>query len=115
MHQKTFMIRQRIGENIREGRRRLKLTQNQFAETVELSVQFLSALENGMQFASMDTYCRIAEALAIPLCVLFAAEKLQHSYLDEQIRLLISGWEKSEKKALLNIIREIKTIIQTKY
>ena len=115
MHQETFFIRQIIGENIREGRRRLKLTQNQFAETVELSVQFLSALENGMQFASMDTYCRIAEALVIPFCALFSAEQLQNSSLDEQIQLLLSDWEQGEKKALLNIIWEIKTIIQPKY
>ena len=115
MQKETFQIRQAIGKNIREGRQQLGLTQEQFAEIVELSVQSLSALENGAQFARMGTYYKIAEALTLPLGSLFAMQLFQDCALDEQLRLLLYDFETDEKKALLDIIRTIKALLLTKH
>jgi len=112
MQEKTFQIRRVIGENIREGRRRLEVTQEQFAQEVELSVQFVSALENGMQFARMDTYCKIAEIIKIPLHALFISQQSQDDMLDKQHQIIFSDCETDEKKALLNIIVEIKAFLR---
>jgi DNA-binding XRE family transcriptional regulator len=101
-----------IGGNIREGRRRLGLTQVQFAESVALSCQSLSALETGTQFSRMETYCRIAESLALPLHMLFLIPKLQDYDLDEQYRLLLCECDADEKRAILNIVREITKLIR---
>ena len=111
MKQNTFSVRQVIGEKIREGRRHLGLTQEQFAEVVGLSFQFLSILENGMQFARMDTYCRIAEALSLPLYVLFQEKHSGDDALDAQLRFILSNCDSDEKRALLNIVIEIKTLL----
>lgn len=114
MQKETFRLRQVIGENIREGRRRLGFTQEQFAEIIELSVQSLSGLENGIKFARMDTYCRIAEMLVLPIHALFQAHQSQDEVLVEQLRLLLYDFEKEEQKALLNIMREIESLIRKK-
>lgn len=111
MRKETFQIRQVIGKNIREGRQWLGLTQERFAEIVGLSVQSLSALENGAQFARMDTYCKIAEALKLPLSSLFAIQQIQEDSLEDQFRLLFYDFETDEKKALLDVMRAIKTLL----
>jgi transcriptional regulator with XRE-family HTH domain len=111
MQQQTHEIRRTIGENIREERRQMKMTQAQLAEKVGLSIQFLSNLENGLQFARMETYCKIAEFLAFPLNALFLSAQLQLGELDEQIRLHLRSCTEAEKRVLLNIMREVKTLI----
>ena len=112
MEQKRHLIQQKIGENIREGRKKFKMTQGEFAETAGISIQFLSALENGLQFARMDTYCRIVDALSLPLHALFTVEQSQGCALDEQILLFLYDCEKDEKKTFLNIMREIKGLLR---
>jgi len=112
MQQETFRIRQIIGDNIREGRRRLEVTQEQFAEIVELSVQTVSALENGMQFARMDTYCKIAETLEMPIHLLFSEQLLQDNILNGQYHLLFDDCKSDEKKALIKIMAEIKALLR---
>lgn len=113
MKQNTFFIRQTIGKNIREGRKRLGLTQEQLSEAVELSAQSLSALENGAQFARMETYCRIAGALGITLYALLMPQPLDGG-LDEQLKYLFLDCEADEKQALLNIMAVIKRYLRIK-
>ena len=60
------------------------MTQKQFAQKVEPSVQFVGALENGMKFAHMDTYCKITDILKMPLPFLFISQQSQKNILDEQ-------------------------------
>ena len=115
MKQKKLLIQQKIGENIREGRKQLKLTQGEFAEIVGISVQSLSALENGIQFARMDTYCKIAEALILPLHALFFTQQSQNCNLNEQIMLFLYDCEKEEKMMFFNIMKEIKRLLRKPY
>jgi len=108
MKPKTFLIRQVIGENIRTGRRKLNLTQEQFAESSQLSVQFLSAIENGTQFARMDTYFRISEALKLPFHTLFYKRQFGEDALIGQYHILLWDCDANEKNGLLQIMNEIK-------
>ena len=90
MQNKTELTRQHIGINVREGRKRLGLTQEQFAEILGISVQSISAMENGVQFSYMDTYCKVSEALAIPLCSIFMPQQTPDDDLDMQIQLFLT-------------------------
>ena len=112
MLQKTSQVRQLIGENIRVYRQRLGLTQAQLAEKTEFSIQSLSKLENGLQFSRMDTYCRVAKALLVPLHSLFNAPELQNDNLTNKSNALFFDCEEDEKRALLNIMKEVKTLIR---
>ena len=112
MQQKTSQVRQLIGDNIRVYRQQLELTQAQLAEKTELSIQSLSKLENGLQFSRMDTYCRVAEALLVPLHSLFIAPELQIDNLVNKYSALFFDCDEGEKRALLNILIEIKSLIR---
>jgi transcriptional regulator with XRE-family HTH domain len=59
--------RRTLGDNIRVHRKRVKLTQEAFAEKAGLSVVFISLLENGHRTVSVDSLLRIAKALDVRL------------------------------------------------
>lgn len=59
--------RQILGDNLRNYRKQANLTQERLAEETDLSVVFISLLENGWRTASLDTMLRIAKALKVTL------------------------------------------------
>jgi transcriptional regulator with XRE-family HTH domain len=48
------------------------MTQEQFAETLDISVDFLSLIERGVNSPSFETLERIAKRLRLPVADLFA-------------------------------------------
>ncbi|MCU0783344.1 MAG: helix-turn-helix domain-containing protein [Verrucomicrobia bacterium] len=56
-----------MGDRLREYRKRAKLTQETLAEKAELSVVFISLLENGWRTISLDSLLRIARVLDVEL------------------------------------------------
>lgn len=59
------MHRRVLGENLRKYRKHARLTQERLAEKADLSVVFLSLLENGWRAASIDSLLKIARVLVI--------------------------------------------------
>ena len=94
-----------------ERRRRLGITQEQFAERLDLSVQTLSALENGSRFALMATYLKIADALQVKLIDLFRPEPSNESF-EEALRRILAGHSAEEASALLHIMTEIAALLR---
>lgn len=59
-----------LGQNIREIRTNLNLTQEEFAEQLNINCQFLSKIENGKVGISLDTainICNYAGCSSVPL------------------------------------------------
>ena len=52
-----------LGQNIQTYRKRKKITQEQFAEALNLSVSFISQLERGVAKTSLDTLSEISDYL----------------------------------------------------
>lgn len=50
-----------IGERIRRRRERMNMNQSEFAEKVDISVQFLSDIEGGKRGMSADTLYKICQ------------------------------------------------------
>lgn len=65
-------INQIIGNNIRYIRKSNKLSQEKFAEKVELSPQFVSDIERGIEGISLITAIKICNAMNCSPLVLFA-------------------------------------------
>ncbi|MEK7474271.1 MAG: helix-turn-helix transcriptional regulator [Candidatus Coatesbacteria bacterium] len=61
----------RVAKRLRELRDRRGLTQGELAERAGISASFLSFLEIARRKGSLETYGRLADALGIPLSVLF--------------------------------------------
>jgi transcriptional regulator with XRE-family HTH domain len=64
-------LRTRFGKRLRTLRRERDITQERFAELAEISVDFLSLVERGINGPSFDTLDRMAKALRVPVRDLF--------------------------------------------
>ena len=84
-----------IGENIRHERMRQSRSQEQLAEQVKISSQYLSLLENGDRCGSVGTYYNIATILGLQISELFMS----------------SGWHTSgstgtDERSILNLFSD---------
>lgn len=94
----------RIGARVREARERSKLTQEQLAEKLECSPQFISDLERGVVGLSIPTLKGLCLALGISSDSILFDEAPERGYAaledkcralpDEQFRLLSEIIEK---------------------
>jgi transcriptional regulator with XRE-family HTH domain len=65
-------LRVLFGRRLRQLRRQKDLTQEQLAEAVGVSVEFISNMERGVNAPSFETLEKLAEALGVPVEELFS-------------------------------------------
>ena len=63
----NIMIHERVGNNVREIRTKLGLTQAQLAEMVGIARVSIIAIENGRFLPTIETALHISKALGVPL------------------------------------------------
>jgi transcriptional regulator with XRE-family HTH domain len=64
-------LRKQFGFRVREIRAERGMTQERFAEVLNISVDFLSLMERGINAPSFETLERMAKKLRIPVAHLF--------------------------------------------
>lgn len=64
-------LRKDFGHRLRTIRHERGMTQEQFAEKIGMSVDFLSLIERGINAPSFETIEQIAHCLRVPVVVLF--------------------------------------------
>ncbi len=69
-------LRERFGQRLRVIRLARKLSQEQFAELLGISVDFLSLIERGINAPSFENLDAFSVQLKIPICVLFDFESM---------------------------------------
>lgn len=92
-----------IGNNIRYIRKSNKLSQEKFAEQVELSPQFVSDVERGIQGISLATAIKICNTMICSPVILFA-NLIKYDNYNNDIDKLTKLTEKN--KAIINEIVE---------
>lgn len=68
-------LRRLFGKRIRQLRRSRDLTQEELADLVSVSAEFISNLERGVNAPSFDTLEKLAEALDVDFFELFVFTK----------------------------------------
>ena len=68
-------LRVKFGRHLRVMRMRRRMTQEQFAEMLNVSVDFLSLIERGRNAPSFETLDRMAKRLRIPVADLFTFDQ----------------------------------------
>jgi transcriptional regulator with XRE-family HTH domain len=64
-------LRLQFGQRLRQLRRQRDMTQEQLAELISVSVEFVSNMERGINAPSFDTLGRLAAALKTTVADLF--------------------------------------------
>ncbi len=101
-------IKEIFGNNLHEYRKQKKLSQEQLAEKLEISVKHLSNMETGKVFASAELIETIALVLNVSVAALFySAEEKSFDTSDfQRIEQIV---EEESAKAVLTIKNRIHT------
>jgi transcriptional regulator with XRE-family HTH domain len=98
-------IREVLAANIRENRRKLGLTQEQFAEKANVSTHYIALIETCNKYPKPEMLERLAEALGIEPLQLFSATIVSNESL-ERLRHLIVTDIKQEITDMKQVVRE---------
>ena len=100
-----------MGERLKRQRIKQKLTQEQLAEAVDLSVSHLSHIENGNTKTSLQTILNIANVLNISIDKILGIDfgtKTRHVPIAE-IDVIFRDCTKDEKEFLLENVKSLKS------
>ena len=102
-----------VGQRIRRLRRRKKLSQATLAEKVDVSATYISHLENGMKFMSVETLIALANALGV------STDTILCDSLDQQLSACVTEFEiilkdctNFERRVILDNARSIKKALR---
>jgi len=67
-------LRKKFGHRLRQIRAQRRMTQERFAEALDISVDFLSLVERGISAPSFETIEKMSKRLRLPPADLFTFE-----------------------------------------
>ena len=103
-------ILQNINNQIRDLRIAKKITQQELAEKTNLSVAYISQIENSHRSISLETFIKIVRALEISLSDFFIPYSVTHD--TELIELLLEIQKYQQHKKIVQKILEILELSQ---
>jgi transcriptional regulator with XRE-family HTH domain len=96
-------IRDIFGSNLRRYRNYRKFSQAELAEKLNISIPFLSDVENGRKWISPMTLVKFASALNIEPYELFKPENA----LSPEITTALANWSNDIVKAVTQTVKDI--------
>ena len=116
MKEKPEKIRQILAHNIKKRRESLGITQEELAETANLSVQTINTIEGCRMWVSDKSITRLAKALNIEIFQLFMPHRMSINELDTRhAAVLLEFWQKTKlvvEKMNLQIDDEFREVLQ---
>ena len=98
----------RLGERIRQERRRLNLTQAQLAEDIDISDTYMGAIERGERSLTLDTLVRLVNRLGVTIDYLLSDSVTDtDSNIMEQFKQIIDRQPLERKQMAVNVLRAI--------
>jgi len=99
-----------VGENIKRRRKEKGLTQQELAEKIDLSLNYVGLIERGDRHTGLDVLKRIADVLGIRLNALLEeipaqkASDSKYTPVDKRILSLLRETPPSKKKAVITLL-----------
>lgn len=103
----------KLGERIRQERRRLNLTQAQLAEDIDISDTYMGAIERGERSLTLDTLVRLVNRLGVTVDYLLSDYVTDtDSNIMEQFKQIIDCQPLERKQMAINVLRTIFTYFE---
>ena len=94
-----------MGDRVKDLRKKKRLTQEQFAEKIGVSVQYVSEIERGISMPSMQVFVKILEVLdASADYLLRDMVSSGNLYGDKQIATKLERLAPNQRRTLMAII-----------
>lgn len=87
-----ILTSQEIGAKLREFRKTRGLTQEQLAESIDVTFQQIQKYENGTTRLNTDKLQAIAKTLNVPISAFFDEETLEERLLSNQEMEIVKGF-----------------------
>lgn len=99
---------QSIGKRLQSGRKEKKMTQEELAEQVGITVVYLSKVENGRVRPTLELLDSLCGAVGISLSTLFSGVQIQgDDYANEKVVKLFRACSPNIKEAALDILERL--------
>lgn len=100
-----------IGKRIQSARKAKGLTQEKLAQEVLISVVYLSKIENGRVFPTLELLSTISQALNVDLGTLISGSETEDNrYENEKVVSLFNACRPQIKPIALNLLEELSKI-----
>ena len=102
-----------VGARIREARKRLKLSQAELAEKLQISPSHMSDIENGKKNIGLDIFMRLTEALQVSADWLLRTDIPQVSAIQSQeISDILADCSADETQSIIKMMHELKKALR---
>ena len=96
----------RLGQRIRQERKKLNLTQAQLAESIEISDTYMGSIERGERSLTLDTLVRLVNRLGVTVDYMLADSVSDGDLnLIEQFKQVTDGQPLNRKKMAIDVLR----------
>lgn len=104
----------RLGQRIRAERQKLRLTQAQLAEAVDISDTYMGSIERGERSLTLDTLVRLVNRLGVTVDYLLAdSVSDSDSNIMEQFKQIMDEQPMERKQMAINVLRTIFSYFET--
>lgn len=104
----TSINHKQIGYRIKEVREQNHISQAQLAEMTDLSISYISHIENAKRKASLESIIRIVNALGITVDELLAGVQMNNpTAYQTDIDILMENCSENEKRFIYELIKAI--------
>jgi len=108
-------LKQLLATNIKRNRHRLGISQAKLAEKAESSTQYISMIELGRKFPSVEMLGKLASALEIDNLDLFSPPPFPEAGLRKLQNEVLSDIERAVSKAVGKVAKEAVSSVLAKY
>lgn len=96
-----------IGKRIKKARKNLGLTQENLAEKISVSTNYLSKIEGGHEKPNLEMLAKISAATNVSLAELLSGVAEDNSYLQKDIADILSTCSPKQVRLIYDIIVRI--------
>lgn len=105
-----------LGKRIREERIKLKLTQEQLAESIDISNSYMGQIERGERSLTLETLIKLANRLSVTIDYLLKESiSLEDDNFINQLKQLMDGRDIKQKQMALDVIKIMLSHIDNNY
>ena len=100
-------IAKKLGQRVKLLRELRSLTQEQLAEQVETTSQYVSSLERGLQNVTLSTLEKLANALGVEIFSLFSFDSKDIRITKQSLKKLIDDVDDKKIEVIGQIVRTL--------
>lgn len=102
-----MLTKEQIGLKIKEIRKSKKMTQEKLAEIIDVDFGYISKLEVGQNFPSIQTLNKISEALNVDIASFFTYTNLNETDIKYEIYKLVDTLPKEKLTYIYKFLKSI--------